>query len=428
MRMLGAVTAAALGIVIMAPAVAGAQGSPVDLAIRFHQQRAAQDPDDFLTYNRLAAAYIEKARETGDLTYYDLAERAATRSLVLVPGHPAAATAIAIVRFAQHRFAEALAQARQVLTLDGSDLFPWTVIGDVHVELGDYAEAAAAYARLLALSGPRHPHSRLAALHFLRGDPTAAIEAMQRAVRAAAALPSREAVAWHHVQLGHLFFDVGDLARAERAYGDALATFPTYHAALAGLARVRAGQKRHADAVTLYEKAIGVIPLPEYAAALGDVLQAMGRPDDARRQHALVEYIGRLNALNQVVYNRELALFYADHDLKLDTALELARREADLRRDVYTWDVLAWALLKSGKPAEALTAMQQALRLGTRDARLYFHAGMIHLRLGQRDKAREFLERALATNPHFHVLHAETARRALEDLRAAAPTPGRHGG
>jgi Flp pilus assembly protein TadD len=78
--------------------------------------------------------------------------------------------------------------------------------------------------------------------------------------------------------------------------------------------------------------------------------------------------------------------------------------------------VLAWALFKNGRVAEARAAITDALRLGTRDARLFFHAGLIHEASGDRARARDFLARALRTNPHFDVLQAAVARRALADL------------
>jgi hypothetical protein len=62
--------------------------------------------------------------------------------------------------------------------------------------------------------------------------------------------------------------------------------------------------------------------------------------------------------------------------------------------------------------------MMEALKLGTKDARLFFHAGMIHHRLADYEKARYYLRRALATNPHFHILHAEAAERTLQALEA----------
>jgi hypothetical protein len=41
---------------------------------------------------------------------------------------------------------------------------------------------------------------------------------------------------------------------------------------------------------------------------------------------------------------------------------------------------------------------------------------MIALKLGDKEQAREFLEEALAINPHFSILYAEEARRVLETL------------
>jgi len=138
-----------------------------------------------------------------------------------------------------------------------------------------------------------------------------------------------------------------------------------------------------------------------------------------------VEFIGRLNALNKTIYNRELALFYADHDMKPAEALALAERELQARRDIYTYDVLAWALYRNGRAREAAAAMAEALKLGTRDARLYFHAGMIHMALGDAEQARDYLARALAVNPRFHPLHADVATRALAELAPGAKS-GEH--
>jgi tetratricopeptide (TPR) repeat protein len=410
--------AAALFVLAAAPGAA-AQPQDTDQLIRFYQARIVRDPDDFLSHNKLGIAYVQKARDTGDVAYYDLADKALRRSLALVPRGPAAGAAtawLAAVELARHQFRDALATAERAIALDPGDLYPYALIGDASVELGEYDRAAQAYAKLSALSGPLHPHSRLADLKFLTGDPQGAIAHARRAVAAAPSGAAAENIAWTHAHLGELLFRVGDLAGAEKAYEDALARYRGYHRAVAGLAGVRAAQTRYADAIALYRKALDVVPLPEYAAALGDVYTKTGRTSEARQQYDLVEFIGRLNALNRTIYNRELALFYADHDMKPREALELAERELQARRDVYTYDVLAWALHRNGRGREAAAAMAKALRLGTRDARLYFHAGMIHRALGDDERARDSLARALAINPRFHPLQADVAARVLADL------------
>ena len=162
---------AALALLAGGAALA-AEGS-TDQTLRFHQSRVATDPDDPLAHNRLATAYIRKARESGDLIYYGLAEQAAQRSLKLVERGPAAATAttlLAVVHVARHEFADALGRAQAALELNPSELTPNAVAGDALAELGDYDEAARAYGRLAALEGPRRPDSRVAWLRFLQGD------------------------------------------------------------------------------------------------------------------------------------------------------------------------------------------------------------------------------------------------------------------
>lgn len=415
------VRAVALGLLVLVPAPAGAGAT--DELIRFHQARVAADPDDALGYNRLSTAYIQKARETGDVTYYGLAEKAVVRSLELVPrGAPAASatTTLAAIHLARHEFKSALQLAQRAIELGAPDPAPHAIAGDAYVELGEYAEARRAYARLEGTAGARAPHARLAYLRFLHGDADGAIADMRRAL-AATSGSAGEPRAWTEAQLGDLLFQRGRLGEAEGAYDSALATYPGYHRALAGLGRVRAAQGRDAEAVEQYRRAVAIIPLPEYAAALGDVYTRLGRADAARKQYALVEYIGRLNALNRVIHNRELALFYADRGTNATEAVDLARRELDARRDVYTYDVLAWTLFKSGRLTEARDAAREAVRLGTPDPRLLFHAGMIHQALGDTTEARRYLEQALALNPQFHPLQADVAARALRRLRVAVP-------
>nr|MDQ3319834.1 tetratricopeptide repeat protein [Actinomycetota bacterium] len=105
-------------------------------------------------------------------------------------------------------------------------------------------------------------------------------------------------------------------------------------------------------------------------------------------------------------------------------AYRLARREYRLRRDIYGADALAWAALKAGKVREAQAASGEALRLGTQDASLLYHAGMIARAAGKRDSARTYLERALALNPQFDPLQARNARQALATVRSGSTPSG----
>jgi tetratricopeptide (TPR) repeat protein len=229
-----------------------------------------------------------------------------------------------------------------------------------------------------------------------------------------------EPLAWSLVQLGNLYFNQGDINAADTAYQQALTVFPQYYQALAALGRVRGAQRRYSDAIELYRQAVAIVPAPDTVAAFGDLLAFTGKADEAEKQYALVEYIEQVNELNQIAYTRQLALFYADHNRKLDEALKLAEAELERRHDIYSYDTLAWVYYKNRRFADAEKAMTQALRLGTQDALLFFHTGMIANAQGNMQKAKNFLQRALALNSHFSFSGAEVARNTLAEIERQA--------
>jgi tetratricopeptide (TPR) repeat protein len=431
---------AASGFCQFAVDAAGSAATPpprsdqADQRIRFWQAQVARDPEYWTNLNALAAAYAQKARETGDISYFELAEATLRKSLAAESTHVEAApayTQLATVHLAEHRFREAAEDAAKAIALQPRELMPYPYAGDAQLELGNYAESQAFYDRLADPDdGKPHPGieflaaSHGAGLDWIKGNIARANDDLERSVGLANQLhmPS-ENIAWTQFMLGEQYFQAGDLVHAETWEAASLKSFPRYHRALAAMGQIRAAQGRLPEAIDFYKQAIAIIPLPLYAGALGDVYIAAGDRANAEKQFALVEFIGKLSAINQQVYNRELATFYADHDRNLPEALRLARKELEVRHDVYTSDALAWTLLKNHQPAQAKEEMTRALRLGTRDALMEFHAGLIDQALGDRAGAARHLEQALAINPHFHVLFAAQARMALAALEAPSKTP-----
>ena len=215
---------------------------------------------------------------------------------------------------------------------------------------------------------------------------------------------------------GQLDLDRGLYDDAADQFEQALREAPGYHIALAGLAKAGAAQGRTEDAIELYQQAIAVVPQPDYLANLGDLYHLSGQDAQAQTQYGTVEVIATLAAINQQVYNRQLAMYYADHDLKVDEALRLTTAELTVRKDVYGYDAQAWALYKNGRLQEAKAASQQALTQHTPDAKIWYHAGLIDQALGHVDAARTELRRALTISPDFDPLQAPKAHAALTTL------------
>ncbi len=389
-----------------------------DEAIRKYRLLLLHFPADYTLHTKLASVYILKARETGDLVYYDRAEQALRRSLDLrTEGNYQAYTYLAAIFQAKHDFDKAVTAAKRAGAMAPTDSYAYGLLGDAYQEQGKYDRAGWAYEKMHRLVPSLFSHARLARFHWLHGDTEGALRHLRLAVeRGLTRSRSNENIAWAQTQLGEFHFSQGALPEAEAHHRAALSTYPGYHVATVGLAEVLAAQGHDQKAVKLYHDALQTIELPHYAAALGNLYRKLGRVDEAEQQYQRVEQLTSGTTLNEVLYNRMLAYFYAAHDRNVENALVLARKELEQRNDIYTYDVLAWALYKNGQVHEALPAMAEALKLGTKDARLFFHAGMIHSYLGQAEQSKSYLTRALVTNPYFDSLQADVANATIRQL------------
>jgi tetratricopeptide (TPR) repeat protein len=392
------------------------------------QNQVKEGASDFARYDRLGSAYFQKARETGDIAYYDLAEKALDRAVALMPENSSDVDPLvdlALVYMGEHRFVDALSSTQKAIAKGSGNLTALAVEGDAYTDLGEYTQAAAAYNALRALgnqiSSPLNityiADSRISYLTFLNGNAGESIRLMKEAVTAALQLNiPHENLAWLYYEWGQRYFQAGDLQHAEMAYSSALAADPAHYRSLAGLAQVRASQDRFDDSIELYKSSLAILPFPQYIAELADVYRKTGRTAEAQQQYDLVEYIAYLGKLNQVLNNRELALFYADRNIKLGQATTLARNELEVRRDIYTWDTLAWVLYRNHQLTEAKQAMEKAAALHTDDPVLLFHAGEIEHALGNDDAAVRDLNSALHINPHFHIFYAQQAVDTLNEI------------
>jgi tetratricopeptide (TPR) repeat protein len=387
-----------------------------DQLIWDYQERVRLNPEQLQSRAILGSAYIQKARETGDPSWYAKAETVIDGGLALQPDHFEALIVKGNIALARHQFREALALGQQAQA--AAPLVPrvYGVIADAQIELGMYPQAVESVQQMVDMRPDLSSYARVAYIRELYGDLDGAIDAMSRAVRAGG--PTTENVEWTRVQLGNLYIAKGDLAGAEQHYLLSLATDPEYPYALAGLARVRAGQGHLTQAIDLYQQAIARAPLPEFVIGLGELYQSVGQDAEAAEQYALVRAMQQLFAANGVATDLELALFEADHGNDPQTALRLAEQAYAQRPSIKAADTLAWALYQNGRYDEARQYAEQALRLGTQDALMFYHIGMIAHAQGDTDTARRYLEQAVALNPYFSSIYAPQAYATLASLAA----------
>ncbi|MEO5886532.1 MAG: tetratricopeptide repeat protein [Anaerolineales bacterium] len=388
----------------------------IDDQIQTLQGLIRDNPDDWQSYSQLALAYLQKARETGDPSYYQKVDEALNKTIEQHSDDYLTVSAMGALALARHQFHAALEWGERARQLNPDRTYAYGVIADAQIELGQYSEAVETLQTMVNLRPDMSSYSRISYIRELNGDTEGALEMMQSAVDAG--VTNAENTAWTRTQLGHLYFNSGNIDQAELEYVRTLNDRPGYVYALAGLGRVRAAQGKTDEAIDLLTEATNVMPLPEFVITLGDIYQANGQPDAAQQQYNLVGAIEQLFKANGTDMDMEIALFNADQDKELTSTVELARKAYANRPSIHAADVLAWALYKTGEYDEAKIYSDEALQLGTKDALKFFHAGMIAYRLDENAQAQEYLQQAIEINPHFSILYSNEALQTLDLLQA----------
>ncbi|MFI6286231.1 tetratricopeptide repeat protein [Streptomyces sp. NPDC051018] len=374
------------------------------------EARVRDQPRDAGAWAALGSAYVERSRTSGDPGGYPRADEAFAEALALRPdGNDTALAGRASLAAARHDFPAALRDAERAVAVNPYSERGLAVRIDALVELGRYDEAL----RAAGEADRRRPgvpvFTRLAYVHELRGNTGEAERVLKLALRSASTPADTSYVA---TALGQLAWSRGRYATALGHCATALRAEPGNIAAEECRARTYAARGRTAEAISEYERIVARSPLPGRAVALGELYEAAGRREPARRQYALIGTWTALARAAGVNPDSDTVLAAAGHGDRA-AALVAAREEYRRRPTVHTADALAWALHRAGRTEEALPYARKATASGYRDAAFLYHRGMIEHASGERAAARRTLTEALRLNPAFSPLGAATARRVL---------------
>jgi tetratricopeptide (TPR) repeat protein len=433
----GIVGAALLGIagaaILLGRDISGAEGANARIAvgaqdldayrnreIQFYEQRAKRDPWSAGDQMMLAQLFMQRARETGNYEDVLRGETAARRSLDLREAHNARAYGVlALSLLEQHRFAEALEAMETLVKAEPENPAFRASLGEILMELGEYERSRTVFRSLEPARESLDVAPRLARWLEITGHPNQARALLYRSRDLALKRVdlSADQVAWFHLRLGDLELRHGHLDEAERSFQAGLALLPEDYRLLSAMSHLAAARGDWDESIRYGEQVLGKLLDPTTLVLLSEVHAARG--DQARAdEYANVMKVSIANQAGS--FHRQWSLFLLDRGERIPEILEEAREELRTRKDVFGYDVFAWALHKQGQNIAAKQAMASALRVGVQDAMLYYHAGMIESELGNRMQSVDYLDRALEINPNFHPLHAPRARAELASMRGAA--------
>ncbi|MEP6766553.1 MAG: tetratricopeptide repeat protein, partial [Gemmatimonadaceae bacterium] len=359
-----------------------------DVQITVWKKALVADPVSAIAMTQLAALHMQRARESGNYQDYITAEGYARKSLAkrTQRNGPAAVTLVSIL-LAQHRFTEARDVAQALVTRE-SDIPQYrSLLGEVSMEVGDYTTASKMFDSVWVERAHLSNAPRLARWLELNNHVPAARRMLSEARDEAMARMdvAKEQKAWFNLRLGDLELRSDNLRAAEKAFDAGLKIEGNDPRLMAAMARLAAAKKDNKAAIEWGERAIAEQLDPATLGIVGDAYEALG---DTVKSN---EYFHTLEiAVTQQpgAYHRAWSLYLLDHNLRIPEVLGKAEDELKDRKDIYGYDIVAWALHKSGRNVEAEAMMKQALRLDTHDPLLARHQAAIKAALPVTTAAR----------------------------------------
>ncbi len=410
------------GFGVLALGLAGVTG-PVEPVERCRAE-AAGDRDTMNAWTALSDVYLWLARDTGDLNQIEQAESAVYHALYVDSTYTPSLNQLSRVLSAQHRFQDVLVVQNWSIVLDLKNAQSWGILGDAFMDLGKYRNADSCYHMMLELDPGFHSLLRIARWMVDIGDFDEAVDHFTKAIDTASnqstpvvgsdsAETVREGLdvsvrdlSRAYTRLGKAYLSHGELDLAKEAAAASLDLLPGFVPAMCLEAEILRFERAFGGACRIYGELIEKSSDPRLKSALARVYA------DQRRHHraeplarqAADEFGELFDAFPKIV-RRDYVEFLLEWDLNLETALSLAIEESRRRRDVYTYDVLAWAYFKNKKYDLAWSSIGFALRRGTTHPRILYHAAVIAKAAGKNDKHEKYSDRVRRLNPKFRRIY-----------------------
>ena len=279
--------------------------------------------------------------------------------------------------------------------------------GQLNAVRNDQKAARAAYDRALQLApGNLDAVGGLIALDLTDKQFASAAKRVEAAMAAEPDRVELLAVA------ARVYEQAGQPDKAEQVLRQAVAKDPRFLTGYGLLAQLYVKQRRLDDARKEFEGIVKRDPRAVGARTMvGILLDSQGKRDEARRSYeATVAAV----PVAPVAANN-LAFIYAEEGVNLDMAVQLAAAaKKEMPNSPEVDDTLGWAYYKKELPSLAIGPLEESAKQRPDNPEILYHLGMTYAKLGDTDKAREALERALKLNPRLPG--AAPARQTLAAL------------
>lgn len=209
--------------------------------------------------------------------------------------------------------------------------------------------------------------------------------------------------------LGRVYLLKGDKEKAEQSLDKAIQLDPELTPAYNALAMLYVQSGRQQEAMKKLDKALEVNPKNLGAVMLkATIYLERGDIPESQKQY---ERALELNPKFAPAANN-LAYIYSEHGGDLEKAFKLAMMARDAApEDPSIADTLGWIIYKRGDAKWARSLIGETAAKMPENAEVLYHLGMVQLKLGEKDSARQTLQKVLDLDPKF--AKADEVRKTL---------------
>ncbi|MGH8631777.1 MAG: hypothetical protein ACREU7_13570, partial [Burkholderiales bacterium] len=287
------------------------------------------------------------------------------------------------------------------------------LLAETMMEVGDYRGAVAMLGSVRLHRADLGIAPRFARWAELTGQPGEARRILRAAIDEGRGRPdlSGEQRAWFSLRLADVELRHGHVRAAALAIKEGFRESPDDWRLMLARARLEAAKQSWKEAVQAAEKVIANVPSPDAFALLAESNEMLGRKEEAAGFRMALEGIARAKP-GQI--HRAWAMALLDQGSEAGDIVALAAADTLARRDVHTLDLLAWALHRAGRSAEAVPLSRRAIAPGSVEPGLRYRAGIIECAAGDCASGRRYLELALRGRRALSPSQVAEARQTLQ--------------
>ncbi|MCB0584943.1 MAG: tetratricopeptide repeat protein [Phaeodactylibacter sp.] len=361
--------------------------------IAFWEEKLKTAPGNFVFQKKLASLYSANFKLSGEAAWLHRSDSLLQRVNQRIPGQVGTLQSLAANAISRHGFREAESYIRRAMDIGQNKFTSSLVLADVALERGQLLET-----KLLLRDIASDSHFdyliREAKLHDQSGDLDEAVRTMEKATALAKASGSPPIINWSLSNLADMYGHQGRVRKSYETYLEALHYNPADFHALKGIAWIAYSNDKNAEeAKNILHFLQSVRPVPEYNLLLAEIA------DYEKDSIAGEKYKQRfIREASRKTYGN----MYKSYLCKMKSeggypseAMKIAREEVRERPHPMSYNLLAWAAFRSGKPTEALNILEAHVIGRTAEPDALFHSGIILKENGKKQAARKMLNAAL---------------------------------